>query len=170
MLSENLEQAINDQIHFELSAMYAYMAMSAWFEEKNLPGCAVWMTRQATEEQAHAMKLCAHLHDRGGHVRFEAIDKPAADFKSVRNVFEHGLELERTNTANIHTLYELALTEKDYPAQVMLQWFIDEQVEEEKMLGDILAHLDMIQDNPAGLLMFDSQLGRRPAADAADAG
>lgn len=161
MLSNPMQQALNDQINYELGAMYNYMAMAAWFEQANLPGCAKWMSKQAAEEHEHAMKLYGHVYDRGGSVAFQAIAKPRAEFGGVREVFEAGLALEQSNTANIHNLYEQALGEKDYPAQVVLQWFIDEQVEEEKSFADILAQLDMIQDNPAGLLMFDGRLGSR---------
>ncbi len=161
MLSKELEQALNDQINYELGAMYAYMAMAAWLEQANLTGCAKWMGKQAFEEYEHAMKIYEHVFDRGGNVTYQAIAKPNNTFKDVRDVFENGLKLEQGNTANINKLYEAALGAKDYPAQIMLQWFIDEQVEEEKSFADILAQLDMIQDNPAGLLMFDGRLGSR---------
>ncbi len=161
MLNPAVEQALNDQIQKEFHSAYIYLSMSAYFEAENLPGAASWMRHQAEEEQAHAMKIFDFVIDRGGHVALQAIGQPPADFASPLAVFEAAYAHEQKVTQSIHDLYALALRENDYPTQVMLQWFIDEQVEEEKNSSAIMAQLKMVGDSPAALLMIDRQLAAR---------
>lgn len=161
MLSQAVEQALNDQIQKEFHSAYIYLSMSAYFEAANLLGAAKWMRQQAGEEQDHAMKIFDFVNDRGGKVVLEAIGQPPADFDSPLAVFQAAFAHEQKVTQSIHDLYALALRENDYPTQVMLQWFIDEQVEEEKNASAIAAQLQMVGDSPAGLLMIDRQLGSR---------
>jgi len=160
-MKAKLEKALNTQIKRELDSAYLYLAMSAHFEAENMPGFAKWMRLQAGEEQAHAMRFFDHLIDRGARVTLDGIDKPSSDFGSPLSIFEAALEHEKGVTASIHDLYEVAVEVKDYPTQVMLQWFITEQVEEEKSAGDVVHQLKMVGDNPAALLMMDRQLGSR---------
>jgi ferritin len=161
MLSEKLESAINDQIQRELASAYIYLSMAAYFEANTLPGFANWMRIQFHEEQAHAFKFFDFVYDRGGTVELQPIEGPPVEFKSPVEVFEITLGHEQKVTGHINDLYTLALEERDYPSQVMLQWFIDEQVEEEKNAGDILDQLKMIEGNAHALLMLDRELGSR---------
>jgi ferritin len=161
MLNSAVQQALNDQVQKELHSAYIYLSMAAYFEAENLPGAAHWMRGQAGEEQEHAMKLFDFIQDRGGRVTLQAIDAPPATFSSPLAVFEASYAHEQKVTKSIHDLYALAVKEADYPTQVMLQWFIDEQVEEEKNASAIMAQLKMVGDSPAALFMIDRQLAAR---------
>ncbi len=165
MLSKKLQDAINDQIKHELYSAYLYLSMSAHFEAVNQPGFARWMRLQSQEEASHAMKLFDFIHDRGGRVVLQAIAQPPGEFKSPLEVFQQALEHEQKVTGMIHRLYELAGKENDYATQVMLQWFITEQVEEEKTAGDVVEQLRSIGEQPAALFMLDRQLGARESGD-----
>jgi ferritin len=161
MISKNMQDAVNEQINKELFSAYLYLSMAAYFEDKNLPGFARWMSLQAQEEQEHALKFYAFLNDRGGRVLLKAIDAPQTEWKTSTEVFKEVLAHEQKVTASIHALYELALKEKDYPSQIMLQWFISEQVEEEKNASDIIQQLELIDAHGTAVLMLDKQLGKR---------
>jgi ferritin len=161
MLNPTVQQALNDQVQKELHSAYIYLSMAAYFEAENLPGAAHWMRSQAGEEQEHAMKIFDFIQDRGGRVTLQAIDAPPATFASPLAVFEAAFAHEQKVTKSIHDLYALAVQEADYPTQVMLQWFIDEQVEEEKNASAIMAQLKMVGDSPAALFMIDRQLAAR---------
>jgi ferritin len=161
MLSKTLEGALNDQIKNELYSAYLYLSMAAYCDSINLSGFARWLRLQYEEEVSHAMKFFDHINDRGGRVILQAIDQPPSDFKSPLQVFENVLEHERKVTGMINKLYELAFKENDYPAQVMLQWFIEEQVEEEKTAGEIIEQLKLIGEQGSALLMLDRQLSSR---------
>jgi ferritin len=163
MFSKSMQDAINDQINLELSSAYIYLAMSAHFEGENLGGFANWMRVQYHEETDHAMKFYKHVFDRGGKVVLKVIPQPTAKFKSPLDVFNIVLEHEKKVTASINRLFELALKEKDYASQNFLQWFIKEQVEEEKNATDIINMLEMIGNTPISLIMADRQLGARKA-------
>jgi ferritin len=161
MISKPLQSALNEQINFELLSAYLYLSMSAHFETQNLPGFANWMRVQYQEETGHAMKFYKYVFDRGGVVTLKAIAQPATKFKTPAEIFKQVLEHEQKVTSLINTLYELAVKEKDYAAQSFLQWFINEQVEEEKNAIDIINMLNMIGDSPVSLMMADRQLGAR---------
>jgi ferritin len=161
MLSSNLQAAFNDQINKELFSAYLYLGMSAWCESANLPGAARWLQAQAQEEQGHAMKFYGFVHDRGGKVALGAVAKPEQEFASLLDLFEQVLDHERKVTASINGLYKAALTDGDYPSQVLLQWFITEQVEEEKNATAIVEILKMVGTQGASLFMVDRQLGAR---------
>ena len=164
-MHESVLKAFNAQIRHELDSAYIYLAMSAHFEAANLPGFARWMRLQAREELGHAMKLFDHVTVRGGRVTLQAIAQPPAEFGSPLSVFETALSHERKVTGLIEQLYETAAASKDHAAQIELQWFITEQVEEEKSAGDVVQQLRMVGDNPAALLMLDRQLGSRTGSD-----
>lgn len=156
---------MNEQMRHEFGAYYLYLAMSAWFARRNFNGFASWMRMQAREEESHAMKFFEYIDDRGGEVVLEALPKPKADWKNVLAVFEAAKGHEAKVSTGIHQLYALALAEKDYASQAMLQWFITEQVEEEKMSSQIVDTLRIIGDNSSGLLMYDRELGGRKKAE-----
>ncbi|HXG38965.1 MAG TPA: ferritin [Bacteroidota bacterium] len=161
MLSKSMLKALNEQINHELYSSYLYLSMSAHFQEANLPGFAHWMALQSKEEYEHAMKIFRYITERNGRVILDAIDKPPTEFKKPLEVMKQVLEHEKKVSGLINRLYEMAVKDKDYPTQVMLQWFITEQVEEEKTAGDIIEQLKMVGDMPAGLIMLDRQLGAR---------
>jgi ferritin len=156
-----VEAAINDQIAKEFYAAHLYLSMSAWLEEQNLPGFAKWMRIQSDEERAHAMRLYEYLIDAGGRVRLEGVEAPPVEFKGALAIMEASLAHEKKVTASIRKLYELADKDKDYATQLMLQWFITEQLEEEKQANDVIARLKMAGESSAALLFIDSQLGSR---------
>ena len=159
--------AINRQINAELSASYAYLAMSAYCQNQNFLGCAHWFRVQSQEERAHAMKLFDFVLARGGQVELLAMAKPAGSFKSVVQVFEAALKQEQGVGRQIDELYELAFKEKVFAAMAELQWFLTEQVEEEKTAREIVKKFQMVQDDPASLLDLDRELGARTAEKAA---
>ena len=161
MLTKAVLEALNDQIRFEFSSAYVYLSMSAHCEAENLPGFARWLRVQWEEELKHGMKLFHFVFERGGRVMLQGIEKPAGKWKSPAEVFDHVLAHEQKVTASIHRLYDVATREKDYPTQVMLQWFISEQVEEEKNATEIVELLKLAGSSGPALLMVDRQLGAR---------
>ena len=161
MISKTLQDALNQQINFELFSAYLYLSMSAHFEAQNLSGFAHWMRVQYQEETGHAMKFYKYVFDRSGVVTLKAIAQPATKFKTPADVFKQVLEHEQKVTSLINKLFEAAVKEKDYAAQSFLQWFINEQVEEEKNATDFINMLEMIGDSPVSLIMADRQLGAR---------
>jgi ferritin len=163
MLSKAMQDAINEQIKNELYSAYLYLAMSHHYEEMNLGGFANWLKVQFQEEQGHAFKFMEYIHERGGQVVLKALDQPPSSFGTNKEVFQQVLEHEKKVTGWIYKLYELALKENDYPTQLMLQWFINEQVEEEKNASEIIAYLDMIDAHDTAVLMLDHDLGKRKA-------
>ncbi|MEO8480052.1 MAG: ferritin [Gemmatimonadota bacterium] len=164
MLSQKVQDALNAQINLELASSYAYLAMAAFFESTALPGMAQWMRVQTEEEQLHAMKLFDHMNDRGGTVVLQPIEQPALKFDTPLSAFEAALAHEQLVTRAINTLYALAQEEQDYPSQVLLQWFITEQVEEEKTAQHAIDQLRMAGKDPSALLMLDQLFSQRAAA------
>src|SRR5215813_6094923 len=172
MLNDAMQAAINEQINNELFAMYSYLAMSAYCEFKQFRGCAHWMRLQSTEEHTHAMRLYDFLIARQGRVKLQPIAEPQFDFASIPDVFQKALEQEQEVTKQINALYEMAFNEKAFAALVELEWFINEQVEEEKTARDIVYKFQLVKDDPAALLDLDRELGARqpePTVAAEDA-
>lgn len=162
MFSAPLESAFNDQIQKEFASSYLYLAMAAQFEASNLPGFASWMKKQAEEEREHAMKMWDYVFDRGGKVALKGIEEPPAAFGRPLQAMQTVLEHERKVTAAIKALYALAGTEDDVAAQIFLQWFVSEQVEEEKTVTDLIEQLKMSGDHAFGVLFMDKHvLGAR---------
>jgi ferritin len=161
MIGKAMQDAINEQINKELYSSYLYLSMAAYFEDRNLPGFAKWMHLQEAEEREHAMKLYRFLGDRGGRVSLKGIAEPVGDWKSPLELFKQVAEHEAAVTASIHNLFELAQKEKDHAAEVMLHWFIDEQVEEEKNAAEIVSQLELVEARGTAVLMLDHRLGKR---------
>ncbi len=161
MLNKTIQDALNEQIKNEFYSAYLYLSVSGYFESTNLPGFAGWMRAQYEEERAHGLKLFDFIIDREGRVLLRGIDAPPSDFKSPLDVFQQTLAHERKVTGMINALYALAVKETDYPTQVLLQWFISEQVEEEKASSIIVEQLKMIGDDGSALLLLDRELGGR---------
>ena len=160
-------EAINRQINSELSASYSYLAMSGYCERQKFMGAAKWLRLQSQEEHMHAMKLFDFVLARDCKVDLLAIDQPTGEFKSVAEVFEKALQQEQEVSRQIDTLYEIAFHEKAFSAAAELQWFLTEQVEEEKTAREIVAKFRMVGNDPASLLDLDRDLGARTASEAA---
>jgi ferritin len=161
MLGKAVQDGMNEQIKSELYSAYQYLSMAAYCESVNLPGFGRWMRTQAREEVQHAMKFYDFILDRNGRVVLQAIEGPVVDFGSPLEVFEQALEHEQGVTAMINDLYGLAVKENDYASQALLQWFVTEQVEEEKNAGDVVETLKMVGEKSEALFLLDRELGRR---------
>jgi ferritin len=164
MISKTMQDAIDVHIQVEMYSANLYLSMSAYCESINFKGFAHWLRVQSQEEMHHAMKLFDYLTDRGGRVLLGAIEQPPQEFKSPRDVFEQTLEHEKKITAKIYRLYEMAMSEKDYATQSMLQWFISEQVEEEARASEIVEKLRMIGESSNAIFMVDKEVGKRAAS------
>ncbi|NQW28980.1 MAG: ferritin [Ignavibacteria bacterium] len=158
-----LAEAVNNQIQLEFQSAYLYLSMSAWFTQNNLPGCAHWMHLQWQEETQHALKLFKFLHDRGGNVVLQALAAPNEQYSTALDVFKSVQAHEELITSAINDLYEVAIQEKDLPLQVVLQWFINEQVEEESQVGEIVDQFTMIGSDGPSVYLLDRQLASRTA-------
>ena len=164
MLSDALQEALNEQVNNELHAAYLYLAMAEWFTAHNLDGFAHWMRKQREEEIGHAMKIFDFVLDRDARVDLRTIDAPGGDFSSPLEVAKAALEHERKVTKRINQIYEKAKAESDYPTEALMQWFVLEQVEEEASALKIVERLEMAGDDNAALLMLDREMGERSTA------
>ena len=165
MLDARLQSALNDQVNAEFTSAYQYLAMAAQFEAMNLPGSAAWMRRQAREEIGHAMKFFDYIVDRDGRAMLQAVGKPKGEFKSPLEMWEAVYRNERAVTARIDALYAQAEKAKDYATVAMLQWFVTEQVEEEKTAKAILEQVRMIGPSSSSILFIDRHLGKDAAKE-----
>jgi len=161
MLKKNMEKALNQQINAELYSAYLYLSMSAHFQAMNLKGFANWMRVQAMEEFTHADKFSAHVLDRGGRVVLTAIGSPPVTWKSTLAVFQDTYQHEQKVTGLINALVDLAIKEKDHAANNFLQWFVNEQVEEEANAQELVQQLKLIGEAGQGILMLDRELAQR---------
>jgi ferritin len=161
MIKERIEEVINQQINAELYSGYLYLSMAAYFESTNLNGFANWMHVQNLEEQSHAMKFYHYLNERGGRVKLMPIEGPKMEWKSPMEAFQDAYEHEQKVTGMINNLVEIAWAEKDHATYNMLQWFVDEQVEEEASALEIVEKLKMIGDAPGAMYMLDKEMGAR---------
>lgn len=169
-LSESLMHAYNDQIQLEFESSFSYLQMGADFELRSLPGMGKWMRLQSQEEYLHAMKFIQFVLDRDGRLELKAIGAPAPTPDGVVEAFESALRHEKRVTKAIHDLYAAAMEEKDYASLPLLQWFVNEQTEEEATVSTIVDRLRMVGDDRTGILFMDRELGQRAgAADAAPA-
>ncbi|MBN2899661.1 MAG: ferritin [Clostridia bacterium] len=161
MINPKLEKAINEQINAELYSAYLYLSMGAYFEEKGLAGFANWMRVQFEEEQFHGLKFFGYLAERGGRVLLDAIDKPETEWDSPIAVFTEVVKHEAHVTSLINNLIDISIEERDHATKSFLNWFIDEQVEEEAAAADILNQLKLVEGDGRGLLMLDRELATR---------
>lgn len=165
MLSQVVQDALNEQINTEFYSSYSYLAMSAYCEQQQFTGCASWLRLQSEEEYGHGMKLYDFMIARQCSVLLKAIKTPSIGFKSIPTVFETALAHEKQVTKQIDALYELAFHEKAFAALVELEWFITEQVEEEKTFQEIVQKFKLVQGDPASLLDMDRDLAARRNAN-----
>lgn len=171
MISKKLEKAVNEQINKELFSEYLYLSMAAFFEAQDLDGFANWFHVQTQEEHFHAMKFYKYVIDRGGEIELGALDKPEKDFVSPLKAFEAALKHEQFITKSISDLMDLAIKENDHSLKSFLQWYVDEQVEEEANAEKLIAKLKLIGNDGNGLLNLDKELMTRvfvPPATAAE--
>ncbi|MBS3816731.1 MAG: ferritin [Candidatus Thermoplasmatota archaeon] len=164
MIDEEMEEALNDQINAELYSAYIYLSMASEFASRSLDGFEAWMHSQFIEEINHGMRLYQYVNSRGGRVELDEIEKPKVEWDSPLEVFKDTYEHEQYVTDRINELADLAEEKNDRATLQMLQWFIDEQVEEEESAEEILDKLEMIGDDYRGLMMLDEELGQRPMA------
>jgi ferritin len=164
-MNARVVEAINQQVNSELVASYTYLAMSAWCERQKFVGAARWLRLQSQEEYMHAMKLLDFLLARDCDVDLKAVGEPHQKFKSLADVFEQALHHEQQVSKQIDALYEIAFREKAFAAVAELQWFLTEQVEEEKTGREIVGKFKMVGNDPASLLDMDRELGSRAGAD-----
>ncbi len=163
MRKETLQEMINEQVKNEFYAAYFYLSVSGYFEAKPLTGFAHWMKVQSQEEVSHAMKFFNFLLQHGSRVSLLSIDQPPSDFESPLDAFSQALQNEKRVTSQIHHLYALALEEQNADAQVLLQWFIEEQVEEEESVGEVIEELKRVGEDADALLQLNKTLGTRDA-------
>jgi len=161
MISKKMEEALNEQVNAELYSAYLYLSMESYFKSLNLGGFANWMRVQTQEEVAHAMKIYDFVNERGGRVILEAIKGPPARWDSPLAVFEAVYAHEQKVTELINDLMNLAIKEKDHATNSFLQWFVNEQVEEESSADEIVQQLKMMEKAPGGMFMLDRELGQR---------
>ena len=161
MLNKKMEAAMNDQIVAELFSSYLYLSMSAHFAATGLDGMANWMRVQAQEEVVHGMKFYDFIIERGGRVTLGAIDQPDNEWSSPLAIFEAAYDHELKVTARINALVDLAAEEKDHASSIFLEWFVNEQVEEEASADAVVQKLRMFAEAPQALYMLDKELGAR---------
>jgi ferritin len=161
MLSKAMQDAINEQINKEYHSAYIYLSMAAYCESVNLPGAAHWMKVQAKEETGHGDKFFDYLVDQGARVILKPIAQVPTEFKSLLEVFEKALEHEKKMTGWLNQLYAQAVKESDYATQILLQWYITEQVEEEKNAGQIVEQLKIVGEHSSAIFMLDHHLASR---------
>jgi ferritin len=162
MLSDEMQDALNQQINVEFNSAYSYLALAAYFEDIHLKGFAHWMRIHYIEERMHANKIFDFVIDRDGRVELLAVKEPRKEWGSSLEAFEWALESERSNSEAIYKLAELAMTKHDYATHAFMQWFISEQVEEEALVNDMVAKLQLVGDSNAALFLMDQELAQRP--------
>lgn len=161
MISEKIQNAINDQIKAEFESSYIYLAMAAYCESLNYKGFGIWFKKQADEEQGHAHKFYEYLTERGGRVIIKGFETPPLEFGSVMGAFQKAYEHEKYITGRINSIYDLAVAEKDYATQERLNWFVKEQVEEEASASEMLETIKMVGDKPGSLIYLDRHAAKR---------
>jgi len=161
MINKKMVKALNEQINAELYSAYLYLSMADYFELVNLPGFANWMKVQIQEELMHAMKIYDFVNRRGGRVILKAIEQPQAEWESASGAFEAVYKHEQKVTGLINNLVNLAIEEKDHSTNIFLQWFVNEQVEEEKNARDIVGKLKLINGDPRALYMVEEEMRQR---------
>jgi ferritin len=169
-MNERVLSALNDQVRMEMMAFYTYLSMSAWLEANDWPGFAQWMRGHSDEEQMHAMKIFDYINERGGSVTLQALEQPPVEFDSVRQIFEEALAHERKVTAAINSIYSLAVEEGDRATQLLMDWYVSEQVEEEKVVEDALILVKRAGDDPFQLLYVEQLIASEAGADAGGGG
>jgi ferritin len=165
MIKDSLAKALNDQVNAEYYSAYLYLGMSAYAGRLGYKGIAHWLLVQTREEAAHGTHIYHHLLERGAALSFQDIKAPQVSYGSLKEVFEKVLSHERHVTELINQIASLALNEKDHITYGFIQWYVNEQVEEEAEAEDLAVKFDRIGDNPGLLYALDAELGRRRFTD-----
>jgi len=165
MIKKAIGDALNEQINAEFQSAYLYLSMSAYFLSEGLAGCANWMRIQYQEELAHATRFFDYVNERGGVVKLTPIEEVQVEFAGVVDVFERTLTHEQIVTGLIDRLMDIAIKESDHATKSFLQWFVDEQVEEEANVEQILHNLKLIRGEGQGMLMMDREMQTRAFVD-----
>lgn len=160
-MNEKIYKALNEQIKHEFYSSFLYLSIASYFENVPLDGFMQWFRKQAEEEHEHGMKIYQYINDRNMQVEIPSIEKPPAKFSSIEEIFEMALAHEKKVTHQIYDIYDLAIKEKDHATHVFLQWFITEQVEEEKNAQDNLDQIKLNAGDKAGLFVLDQNFGKR---------
>ena len=156
MLSEKMLNILNEQVSKEAYASHLYLAMASWADVQGLEGISAWFYAQAEEEREHMLKFIHYINERGGHAIVPVIEQPPKEFKSIKELFDASLEHEQMVTAAINDIVSLALEEKDYTTNNWIQWFVDEQLEEETSVQAIIDKLNILGDH--NLYIFDRDI------------
>ncbi|WP_143308741.1 ferritin [Chitinophaga vietnamensis] len=164
-LSPKIEKALNQQVEMEASSSQYYLAMASWSEVQGYNGIAQFLYRHSDEERIHMLKLIKFINERGGHGLVPALKEPAVKFKNINAIFEQVFEHELAVSREINNLVDMALHEKDYATHNFLQWYVTEQIEEERMARHILDKLKLIGEDKGGLYIFDRDLSTLDTAD-----
>lgn len=160
-MKDNIYKALNEQIKHEFYSSYLYLSIASYFENVPLDGMSAWFRKQSEEEHGHGMKIYNYINDRNMQVNLQAIGQPPSTFESYEQIFQMALEHEQKVTRWIYEIYDLAFREKDHATHVFLQWFITEQVEEEKNANDNLDLIRLIGDNRSALLVLDQEFAKK---------
>ncbi len=161
MISDAMQQSLFQQLNDEFSSAYLYLAMSAYCNHIDFNGAANWLKQQYEEEQLHATKIYNYLIEQGANVTLRQIPQPANEFGTILEVFKASLKHEQTMTTRLNNISDQALKEKDHATYNLLQWFVNEQVEEEATVSEIISKLKLVKNDGYGLLMIDNELGSR---------
>jgi len=170
MLNPKVQDALNAQINMEFSAYYTYLSMAAYFEAESLTGFAAWVHHHAQEEMMHAMKIYDYVNDRRGRVKLQALSGPKVEWASALEAFEDALKHEQKVTASINKIVDLAIQESDHATRSFLNWFVDEQVEEELIVDAVIQDLKRIGDFGPGIYMLDRELATKQSDEEAEEG
>ena len=163
-MNKKLVDAINEQIKYEFYSAFLYLAMASYAANLDMLGFEAWLQKQATEEQFHATKFATYLNDRGERAIIKGFEDPKNEYSSLLEAFEDGLAHEKIVTDRINNLMHMALEDKDYATVNLLNWYVDEQVEEETSFATVINKLKMVSSSPMGIYQLDKELGGRPAA------
>ena len=169
-MQKSLAGALNDQINREFSAAYVYLGMAAYFESLDLEGFAGWMRAQSEEEWAHGMRIYDHLAARDVPISLGGLAEVETEYGDPHTVIAAALDLERGTTRSVNAIYAQSIEAGDYQAKALMDWFVNEQIEEEDTLRTLLSQLRIAGDEGAGLLILDRELAARQPAAAADEG
>lgn len=164
-LDTKVLESLNAHIGAELASSYEYLAAASYMTEEGLDGMAKWLRLQSDEERSHAMRFYEHVHERQGRVHLVAIPAPPEKYDGPADVFQQALRREQDTTKHIHELYKYALEKHDYPLQIFLQWFIQEQVREENGIQNIVDRLELIGEDKAALVILNQELASRSLPD-----
>lgn len=170
MISEKIANAINDQITLEEHSSRIYMSMASWCEIQGYPGAAAFLYKHSDEERMHQLKFFKYLNDRGGHAKLQSLDQPKLEFGNIKALFEEVMKHEVHVTHSINNIVHLCMEERDYTTHNFLQWFVQEQIEEESLVKGVLDQLNLAGDAKGGLFHIDKELSSLAAAPEAGAG